>query len=60
VFIGIAAIVLTVVVATAFVLVREAAANVYTAADHDMVHLVSSLERLPVIGKRGVRWFLRT
>ena len=60
VFIGLATFVLAFVVAAAFVLVREAAANVYSSADHDMVHLVSSLERLPLVGKRGVRWFLRT
>jgi uncharacterized protein involved in exopolysaccharide biosynthesis len=60
VFIGLATFVLAFVAASAFVLVREAAANVYSSADRDMVHLVSSLERLPVIGKRGVRWFLRT
>jgi hypothetical protein len=60
VFIGLATFVLALVVAMAFVLVREAAANVYTSSDRDMAHLVSSLERVPVIGKRGVRWFLRT
>jgi hypothetical protein len=60
VFIGLATFVLAFIIATAFVLVREAAANVYSSADNDMVHLVSSLERLPLIGKRGVRWFLRT
>jgi hypothetical protein len=59
VFIGLSAFVLAIVVAMAFVLVREAAVNVYATADRDMIHLVSSLERLPVIGKRGVRWFLR-
>jgi hypothetical protein len=60
VFIGLATFVLALVVAISFVLVREAAANVYTSADRDMEHLVSSLERVPVIGKRGVHWFLRT
>ena len=60
VFIGLATFVLALVVAMAFVLVREAAANVYTSSDRDMAHLVTSLERVPVIGKRGVRWFLRT
>lgn len=59
VLIGLATFILALVFAMAFVLVREAAANVYMSADRDVVHLVSSLERVPVIGKRGVRWFLR-
>jgi len=59
VVIGLATFVLALVAAIAFVLVREAASNVYATGDDDVVHLVSSLERLPVIGKRGVRWFLR-
>ena len=59
VFIGLAVFVLALASATAFVLVREAAANVYASADRDVLHLVSALERVPVVGRRGVRWFLR-
>jgi len=59
VFIGLATFVLAALVVTALVLVREAAANVYASGDRDVLRLVSSLQRLPLIGKRGVRWFVR-
>jgi capsule polysaccharide export protein KpsE/RkpR len=59
VFIGLATFVLVALLITALVLVREAAANVYAAGDRDVLRLVSSLERVPVFGKRAVRWFVR-
>jgi uncharacterized protein involved in exopolysaccharide biosynthesis len=59
VLIGFAAFVLSALVVAAFVLVREAATNVYATGDRDIVRLVSSLEQLPLVGKRAVRWFVR-
>ena len=58
-FIGLATFVLGAAIAAAFVLVREAAANAYVSADRDVLRLFSSLERFPLIGKRGLRWFVR-
>ena len=59
VVIGIAAFVFGALLAVALVLIREAAANAYSAADRDTQRLFTSLERLPLVGKRGVRWFVR-
>jgi hypothetical protein len=59
IFIGVATFVLAVLVIAAFVLVREAAVNVYAAGDHDIMRLFASLERLPLFGKRAVHWFVR-
>ena len=59
VLIGLAVFVLSALVLAAIVLVREAASNVYATGDRDIVRLVSSLERLPLIGKRAVHWFVR-
>jgi len=59
IFIGVATFVLAALVIAAFVLVREAAVNVYAAGDHDIMRLFASLERLPLFGKRAVHWFVR-
>jgi len=59
ILIGVATFVLAALVVAAFVLVREAATNVYASGDRDIVRLFSSLERLPLFGKRAVRWFVR-
>jgi hypothetical protein len=59
VFIGLATFVLAGLAVAAFVLVREAAVNVYAAGDRDIMRLFSSLERLPLFGKRAVHWFVR-
>lgn len=59
IFIGLATFALSALVIAAFVLVREAAANVYATGDRDMVRLFTSLERLPIFGRRAVRWFVR-
>jgi hypothetical protein len=59
ILIGVATFLLSALVIAAFVLVREAATNVYATGDSDVVRLFSSLERLPLVGRRAVRWFVR-
>jgi hypothetical protein len=59
IFIGVATFVLAALVIATFVLVREAAVNVYAAGDRDVQRLFSSLERFPLFGKRAVHWFVR-
>jgi len=59
VLVGLGTFVLSALVLAVFVLVREAATNVYATGDRDIVRLVSSLERVPLFGKLAVRWFVR-
>ena len=59
ILIGLATFLLSAVIIAAFVLVREAATNVYATGDRDIVRLFTSLERLPLVGRRAVRWFVR-
>ena len=59
IFIGLATFVLAALAIAAFILVREAAVNVYAAGDRDVLRLFASLERFPLFGKRAVHWFVR-